>query len=137
MTSVAVAPWFSAARYKTGAYSAVNKAVGDLIDWYNIQFYNRTSYIVPPLPVSHSMYAEGSSEYTTCDNLLLFSSNQWPNTAVFQLAENGVELHKIVIGKPATGADAVNGFMDTTTLATCLVQAKERGWFGVRLPLPY
>jgi hypothetical protein len=29
----AVAPWFSAGLYKTGAYSAVNAAVGSLIDW--------------------------------------------------------------------------------------------------------
>lgn len=29
----AVAPWFSASQYKSGAYHAVNAAVGSLIDW--------------------------------------------------------------------------------------------------------
>jgi hypothetical protein len=30
---LAVAPWFSASKYKTGAYAAINAAVGNIIDW--------------------------------------------------------------------------------------------------------
>lgn len=75
---------------------------------------------------------EGSSEYTTCAGLLTASSSVWPNTAVFQLAANGVALNKIVIGKPATAADATNGFVSTSTLASCLATAKGQGWSGVR-----
>jgi chitinase len=37
-----VAPWFtSAAVYQSGAYVAVHQAVGDSIDFYNVQFYNQ------------------------------------------------------------------------------------------------
>ncbi|KAG5649610.1 hypothetical protein H0H81_002855 [Sphagnurus paluster] len=44
LTHAPVAPWFSPA-YKPGAYRKVHKTVGDLIDWYNIQFYNRKEQI--------------------------------------------------------------------------------------------
>jgi hypothetical protein len=37
-----VAPWFtSAAVYQSGAYVAIDQAVGDTIDFYNVQFYNQ------------------------------------------------------------------------------------------------
>jgi chitinase len=85
VTHAPVAPWFSAGLYASGAYATVNAKVGNLIDWYNIQFYN-----------------QGTSEYTTCAGLLSQSSSAWPNTAVFQLAAGGVALNKIVIGKPGT-----------------------------------
>jgi chitinase len=113
VTHAPVAPWFSAALYASGAYATVNAKVGNLIDWYNIQFYN-----------------QGTTEYTTCAGLLTASSSTWPNTAVFQLAASGVALNKIVIGKPATTADANNGYIDPNTLATCLQQAKAQGWSG-------
>ncbi|KAG6891587.1 hypothetical protein C0992_002625 [Termitomyces sp. T32_za158] len=38
------------------------------------------------------------------------------------------ELSKLVIGKPATASDASNGFMSTSTLASCLQTAKAQGW---------
>lgn len=79
---------------------------------------------------------EGTAEYTTCDGLLTASSSAWPNTAVFQLAANGVALDKVVIGKPATTADATNGYIATSALASCLQTAKAQGWSGVRLPFP-
>jgi hypothetical protein len=47
---------------------------------------------------------------------------------VFQIAASGVDLNKIVIGKPGNTGDASNGFIDTTTLAGCLAQAKGQGW---------
>ncbi|EIW79383.1 glycoside hydrolase family 18 protein [Coniophora puteana RWD-64-598 SS2] len=105
-----VAPWFSP-KYTSGAYLKVNQNVGNLIDWYNIQFYN-----------------QGTSEYTTCDGLLTASSSTYPNSAVFQIAASGVDLNKIVIGKPAGTGDANNGFMDASTLAGCLSTAKGKGW---------
>lgn len=39
-THAPVAPWFSP-MYTAGAYRKVNEDVGDLIDWYNVQFYNQ------------------------------------------------------------------------------------------------
>jgi hypothetical protein len=52
----------------------------------------------------------------------------WPNTSVFQIAEAGVTLDKLVIGKPATTADATNGYMNTSLLAECVDMAYEDGW---------
>lgn len=71
---------------------------------------------------------EGTSEYTTCDGLLTNSSSTWPQSALFQIISSGVDQSKLVIGKPATTGDANNGYMDTSTLADCVSQAKGKGW---------
>ncbi|KAJ3557725.1 hypothetical protein NM688_g1316 [Phlebia brevispora] len=111
LTHAPVAPWFAPNLWGGGGYLKVNSEVGSLIDWYNVQFYN-----------------QGSSEYTTCSGLLTTSSSTWPETALFQIAASGVPLSKLVIGKPATSSDASNGFMSTSTLASCVSQAKSEGW---------
>ncbi|KAF9006138.1 glycoside hydrolase family 18 protein [Cyathus striatus] len=113
ITHAPVAPWFSPNIWGGGGYLKVDSQVGSMIDWYNIQFYN-----------------QGVSEYTTCANLLTASSSTWPESAVFQIAANGVPLSKIVIGKPASAGEASNGFISTSILATCLQQAKAQGWNG-------
>ncbi|EIW77991.1 glycoside hydrolase family 18 protein [Coniophora puteana RWD-64-598 SS2] len=111
-THAPVAPWFSGApTYPSGAYLAVDKAVGSMIDWYNVQFYNQ------------------NSDYESCDGLLTKSSSTFPNSSVFEIAKSGVPLDKIVIGKPATQADQTNGgFMSTSALASCIATAKGKGW---------
>ncbi|KAF8435382.1 glycoside hydrolase family 18 protein [Boletus edulis BED1] len=106
-----VAPWFSPNVWSGGGYLGVHKSVGSLIDWYNVQFYN-----------------QGATEYTTCSGLLKASSSIWPETALFQIAANGVSLNKLVIGKPGTAGDASNGYMSTSTLASCVAQARSNGW---------
>ncbi|OCB91529.1 glycoside hydrolase [Sanghuangporus baumii] len=111
LTHAPVAPWFSPNKFGGGAYLTVNENVGGLIDWYNVQFYN-----------------QGTNEYTTCAGLLTSSSSTWPESALFQIAANGVDLDKLVIGKPATSGDASNGFIDPETLAGCVSQAKGQGW---------
>jgi len=111
ITHAPVAPWFCPKIWTGGGYLQINSEVGSLIDWYNIQFYN-----------------QGSTEYTTANGLLTESSSTWPQSALFQIAANGVDLNKIVIGKPATASDASNGYMDPSTLATCLQQAQSQGW---------
>lgn len=35
---------------------------------------------------------------------------------------------KAVIGKPGTASDASNGFMEADMLATCVAEAKGKGW---------
>ncbi|PFH51773.1 glycoside hydrolase family 18 protein [Amanita thiersii Skay4041] len=111
---LAVAPWFSPIKFAGGAYYKINADVGDLIDWYNVQFYN-----------------QGVSQYTTCDGLLYNSTSERPESSVFQIAnKGGVPLSKLVIGKPASTGVANNGFMSTATLSTCLQQAKANGWNG-------
>ncbi|KAG1740045.1 glycoside hydrolase family 18 protein [Suillus lakei] len=106
LTHAPVAPWFSTI-YTSGAYLTVNKNVGSLIDWF---------------------YNQGTTEYTTCSGLLTTSSSTFPNTALFQIAAAGVSLDKLVIGKPATTADANNGYMNTTLLAQCVDSAYQQGW---------
>ncbi|KAK0488964.1 glycoside hydrolase family 18 protein [Armillaria novae-zelandiae] len=113
ITHAPVAPWFTPTHYPGGGYLKVHANVGSLIDWYNVQFYN-----------------QGATEYTTCAGLLTTSSSTWPQTALFQIANSGVPLAKLVIGKPATAGDAGSGFMTTSTLATCLQTAKNQGWNG-------
>ncbi|KAF9266951.1 glycoside hydrolase [Marasmius fiardii PR-910] len=110
LTHAPVAPWFSPEKFNNQAYLAVHASVGNLIDWYNVQFYN-----------------QGTSEYTTCDGLLTKSSATWPHSSLFEIAQH-VPLSKLVIGKPATQGDASNGFMTTSLLASCLQQAKGKGW---------
>jgi chitinase len=74
-------------------------------------------------------HIEGATEYTTCNSLLNAASLPAnAGSAVFQIAANGVPLSKIVIGKPANTADANNGYIDPTTLAGCVSQAKAQGW---------
>ncbi|KAH9940901.1 glycoside hydrolase family 18 protein [Epithele typhae] len=113
VTHAPVAPWFTPSSYPGGGYLKVHSAVGNLIDWYNIQFYN-----------------QGASEYTTCSGLITASSSTWPQTALLQIAANGVPMEKLVIGKPATTGDANNGYIAPSTLATCVQQAKNKGWTG-------
>ncbi|KAJ7612497.1 glycoside hydrolase family 18 protein [Mycena polygramma] len=113
ITHAPVAPWFSPNKWGGGGYLKVHSSVGNLIDWYNIQFYN-----------------QGASEYTTCAGLLTASSSTWPASSVFQIGASGVPLSKIVIGKPAGAGDGNSGFMDASTLAGCLVTAKSKGWTG-------
>lgn len=46
------------------------------------------------------------SDYTTCNGLLQTSSSNRSDSALFQIAAAGVDLNKLVIGKPAIAADA-------------------------------
>ncbi|TFK83689.1 glycoside hydrolase family 18 protein [Polyporus arcularius HHB13444] len=113
LTHAPVAPWFSVSNiFAGGAYLKVDQTVGGLIDWYNVQFYN-----------------QGTTEYTTCDSLLNTSGGDWPGSSVFEIAAAGINLNKIVIGKPAQAAgDANNGYIAPATLATCVSNAKAKGW---------
>ncbi|KAL5483523.1 hypothetical protein ACEPAI_8755 [Sanghuangporus weigelae] len=135
LTHAPVAPWFSPNRFGGGAYLTVNENVGDLIDWYNVQvntyLFSDCEFIILIVCRSSGIvkfYNQGTNEYTTCAGLLTSSSSTWPESALFQIAANGVDLNKLVIGKPATSADASNGFIDPSTLAGCVAQARNRGW---------
>ncbi|KAI0033508.1 glycoside hydrolase superfamily [Vararia minispora EC-137] len=105
-----VAPWFTKDNYQ-GGYLTVDQAVGSMIDWYNVQFYN-----------------QGSGMYTDCSGLLTNAGSSFPGTSVFQIAAAGVDLNKIVIGKPGKSSDASNGFLSTAELAICVAQAQAKGW---------
>ncbi|KAN0130843.1 glycoside hydrolase [Lactarius tabidus] len=111
LTHAPVAPWFQSNAWSGGGYLAIDQAVGSLIDWYNVQFYN-----------------QGSSMYSTCTGLLTSSGGAYPGSSVFEINANGVSLNKIVIGKPASQGDAGSGYMSPSTLAGCLVTAMNKGW---------
>lgn len=66
--------------------------------------------------------------YTTCTGLLTKSGGTFPGSSVFEISANGVDLNKIVIGKPAINSDASNGYMSPSSLASCLVTATNKGW---------
>ncbi|KAJ7844452.1 glycoside hydrolase superfamily [Mycena leptocephala] len=91
-----------------GGYRTIHNAVGSMINW----FYN------------------APGEDTTCDNLLNQANSTYDaETSVFEINTNAqVPLEKIVIGKPATAADAESGYMDPTTLATCIEEAAGKNW---------
>ncbi|KAI0830253.1 chitinase [Trametes gibbosa] len=103
-----VGPWFDPSFCPGGCYNTVDKNVGQLIDYYNIQFYNQSP----------------SPGYEDCDSLL----NNTPSS-IFQIQKSGVDVNKLVIGKPGTTADITNGgFIDPATLGVCVQQAVAGGW---------
>ncbi|KAG7442421.1 uncharacterized protein BT62DRAFT_935982 [Guyanagaster necrorhizus] len=89
-------------------YLKVHVDIGNLIHWYDVQ-------------------VKGDTEYTTCSGLLTTSSETWPQTALFQIANSGVPLEKLVIGKPTMASDAGSGYMTISSLETCLQDAKNQG----------
>ena len=94
-----------------------------------MQFYNRECYCLPTTRRQLIDISEGTTEYTTCDTLLNTSGGDWPQSSVFEIAAAGVDLNKLVIGKPAQAAgDANSGYIAPATLATCISDAHARGW---------
>ena len=86
LTHAPQAPYFvGRPHYKNGGYLTIDQEVGDLIDFYNIQFYN-----------------QGSSRYDTYDGLFKVSGGEWPGSSVLEMIKNGIDKRKIIIGKPVT-----------------------------------
>jgi len=115
ITHAPQAPYFSSSSYKNGAYVAVNQKVGNLIDFYNVQFYN-----------------QGDTTYDTYEKLFLTSGGYFPGTSVREIFQRGIPLQKIIVGKPALQSDAYNtGYMDRNVLAAAVIRGfKEGKWFG-------
>lgn len=98
ITHAPQAPYFTndTGKYPKGAYRAVHQAVGNIIDFYNIQFYNQNGM------------------YSTGDTLFNVSGGWAPQTSVKEMIAAGVAASKIIIGKPATVGDANSGYMTPT-----------------------
>ncbi|SNX84489.1 related to Chitinase A precursor [Melanopsichium pennsylvanicum] len=112
ITHAPVAPWFNSQMYPEG-YTKIHAQVGDLIDWYNVQFYNQ------------------GTTYSSCDNLIWNSGDDFPLTSVFEINKYAkVPLDKIVVGKPAIESDADNGFVKPSVLGACLKVGVQNGWKG-------
>jgi len=107
------APYFTTgSNYPNGAYLTVDKEVGDLIDFYNIQFYN-----------------QGTSDYADYTSLFQTSNGWAVGTAVNQIKASGVPASRIVVGKPITSGDATNtGYVPLNSLSGILAQARNNGW---------
>lgn len=111
ITHAPVAPWFNYDQYPNG-YKKINDEVGNLIDWYNVQFYNQQNY-------------------NTCDELIWNAGSNFPLTSLFEISKYaGVPLNKLVVGKPAIQSDADDGFMRPSVLGGCLNTAVQNGWNG-------
>ncbi len=65
ITHAPQAPYFKEDFYKNGGYATVDKQVGSLIDFYNIQFYN-----------------QGDTKYDTYDTLFIKSGGYFNGTSV-------------------------------------------------------
>ncbi|KAF5362745.1 hypothetical protein D9758_011715 [Tetrapyrgos nigripes] len=105
LTHAPQAPWFAEGKL----YAQLDKAIGDLIDWYNIQFYN-----------------QGQQSYPDCESLFNQADG---NTAVYQINKSlQIPLSKLVVGKPGIQSDAHSGYMEPSTLGKCVAQAKGQGW---------
>jgi chitinase len=100
ITHAPQAPYFVGTKhYPKGGYIAVHEAVGDLIDFYNVQFYN-----------------QGVGVHDTAEQIFNTSGGVWPGCSINEIIAAGVPASKIVLGKPATPADGNNGWMSAAAL---------------------
>ena len=78
---------------------------------YNIQFYNQHLY-------------------QDCNGLINTAGAPFTGSALLEIPKNGFDINKLVLGKPGAASDANNGdgFIDPTTLGTCVDQAAAAGW---------
>jgi chitinase len=114
VTHAPQAPYFDGL-YPHGAYLGVNKEVGHLIDWYNIQFYN-----------------QGNDAYSTYTTLFKQSGAWAQQTSVDELVKKGVPRSKIVVGKPTSPKETDNtGFVTASVLGGIFAEAERKG-DGVR-----
>lgn len=111
------------APYFTDSFSSnyldVHKQAGNLIDFYNIQFYN-----------------QGGSRYDTYQTLFEVSDGWSTGTAVRQILQKGIPISHIVVGKPVTAKGVGNtGFVPMNQLANFFQTARmnsilPRGFMG-------
>lgn len=86
----------------------VHKAVGNLIDFYNVQFYN-----------------QGDTGYGNYSELFLKATGTFSGTSYFELMNRGIPARKIVMGKPATQGDVMNtGYVTPQNLGSYWAQFK-------------
>eukprot|EP01111_Echinosteliopsis_oligospora_P002305 TRINITY_DN1338_c0_g1_i1.p1 TRINITY_DN1338_c0_g1~~TRINITY_DN1338_c0_g1_i1.p1 ORF type:complete len:423 (-),score=148.70 TRINITY_DN1338_c0_g1_i1:21-1262(-) len=99
----------------TGGYSGVYNQAAQAITYFNIQFYN-----------------QGSSCYADYNGLFIQSGQTcsvFPGTSVQEIHVYGVDMNKIVVGKPVTTADASNGWVSGSDLHNFFNQAaSDLGW---------
>jgi len=112
LTHAPQGPYFTTdALYPQGSYLKIDREVGSLIDWYNLQYYN-----------------QGGSTYVSYQDLVV-ACKAFPGTALAELKLNSKQ--GVAVGKPVTTGDASNGWVDPKDLVLWLQKAKsEFGWCG-------
>jgi len=109
ITHAPQAPYFTT--QFTANYLNVEVQVGSMIDFYNIQFYN-----------------QDSTTYDTYETLFERSNGWSLGTSVMEIANSGIPMSKIVIGKPVTKAGVVNsGFVEMNQLDSLFREAASKG----------
>lgn len=115
LTSAPQAPYFvgSPRFYPNGGYLKYDKEVGDLTDFYNVQFYN-----------------QGDTTYDTYEKLFVSSGGPFAGTAIQEIADKGVDMKRLVVGKPVLTKDAANtGWMSANDLKSAVARARtELNW---------
>ena len=71
-----------------GGWLKVHEAVGDLIDWYNIQFYNQQDSRYDTCVNGHGLCIPPGSQFPilSCLTLLDAADGWFPGTAIFEIA---------------------------------------------------
>ncbi len=70
-------------KYPNGGYLRINQEVGQMIDYFNIQFYNQES-----------------TPYDTYECLFLQSLGWALGTSIKEIMQKGVPSKKLLVGKP-------------------------------------
>ena len=114
----AIAPLFQQSRdvYPDGGYLEIHSKVGSMIDWYNIQVRPPASVRATAPFLTTLQYYSQYNNYSTCETIFSQSDNAFPETSIFQIHNNGVELNKLVMGKLGSPADGGTGYIDPAVL---------------------
>lgn len=96
-----------------GGYTAVYYGNQDTarIDFFNVQYYN-----------------QGNTNYTTYNTIFINSGNDFPYSAVQQLAQ-WIPINKFILGKPMQTTDASTGYNTPQEINSIMLSAKNNiGW---------
>ncbi|KAF8966247.1 hypothetical protein BDZ97DRAFT_1756668 [Flammula alnicola] len=130
LTHAPVAPWFSPNKFGGGGYLKVHQTVGNMIDWYNIQVSHHAMEMFMP---THD-YRESSASSTTRVqpiHYLQWPLNSFSNVGLrprFSRFPRTVSHLRTCYRETRKPSDASNGYIAPSDLATCVSQAKGKGW---------
>lgn len=72
-------------------------------------------------------YNQGDTSYDTYQGLFIKAGGWFSGTAVQEIIDRGIPPRKIIVGKPATMADAMNtGYMSPQSFGQALAQWKQQ-----------
>jgi hypothetical protein len=103
------ASYFDQNTYRSGSYLGVNTEINKTLNFYNVKYYN-----------------QGTSKYTSYEDIFIQSTGLYANTSVKELVKSGVDVKKIVIGKPGIPSDITGtGWIDASVLGEFISRANE------------